>query len=213
MYFNYKNNNYEIVIETKHNKHLYIRITDDLKIKITKPYCYTLNMVKKIINENEKQISNMLEKTLKRNLSKQDNNIYIFDEKINVIIKDIKRPEVNLDNIYVRDYKMFNKWYLNKAKLEFEKELKTVYNCFEEEIPYPKLKIRNMKTRWGVCNRKDNSITLNLKLLTHEKKYLDYVIIHELSHFVYFDHSKNFWNLVFKYCKDYKQIKGEMKLW
>ena len=33
---------------------------------------------------------------------------------------------------------------------------------------------------------------------------IDYVIYHELSHFIHFDHSSNFWNLVSKYCKNYK---------
>ena len=41
------------------------------------------------------------------------------------------------------------------------------FDLFEEKIPYPKLKIRNMKTRWGVCNIKDNSVTLNSKLIEY----------------------------------------------
>ena len=40
---------------------------------------------------------------------------------------------------------------------------------------------------------------------------LDYVIVHELSHFIHFNHSKEFWNLVNKYCPRYKQIKKELK--
>ena len=48
-----------------------------------------------------------------------------------------------------------------------------------------------------------------LKSIDVEK--IDYVIIHELSHIKHFDHSKAFWNLVSKYCKNYKQIRKEMK--
>lgn len=68
-----------------------------------------------------------------------------------------------------------------------------------------------MKTRWGVCNRKDNSVTLNSELIRYEADKLDYVIIHELSHFVHFNHSKNFWNLVSKYCPNYKQARKDLK--
>ena len=85
------------------------------------------------------------------------------------------------------------------------------YNLFDEKIPYPILKIRLMKTRWGVCNRRSNTVTLNTKLIEYSLEKLDYVIIHELSHFVHFNHSKNFWNLVSKYCPNYKLIRKELK--
>ena len=85
------------------------------------------------------------------------------------------------------------------------------YQQFEEPIHKPKLKLRKMKTRWGVCNRRDDSITLNTRLLEYDTKYLDYVIIHELSHLVHFDHSKEFWEVVAKYCPDYKLLRKEMR--
>ena len=68
-----------------------------------------------------------------------------------------------------------------------------------------------MKTRWGVCNKRDNSVTINSRLIEYSIDKLDYVIIHELSHFVHFDHSNNFWELVGSYCKDYKKIRKELR--
>ena len=68
-----------------------------------------------------------------------------------------------------------------------------------------------MSTRWGVCNRKLKRVTLNSLLIRYPLEALDYVIIHELSHFVHFDHSKEFWNLVSKYCPNYKQLRKEMR--
>ena len=68
-----------------------------------------------------------------------------------------------------------------------------------------------MKTRWGVCNKRDNSVTLNSKLMEFDLEKLDYVIIHELAHFIHFNHSKDFWNLVCKYEPNYKKIRKEMK--
>ena len=82
---------------------------------------------------------------------------------------------------------------------------------FDEDIPFPKLKIRNMKTRWGVCNRRDNSVTLNSKLIHYSLNEIDYVIVHELSHFVHFDHSREFWNTVCKYMPDYKKAVKVLK--
>ena len=93
----------------------------------------------------------------------------------------------------------------------FEERLFFWYETFEENIPTPKLKIRNMKTRWGVCNIKDNSVTLNSKLMEYDITKLDYVIIHELSHFKHFNHSKEFWTLVSKYCPNYKQVRKALR--
>ena len=47
-------------------------------------------------------------------------------------------------------------------------------------------------------------VTLNTELIKYGYEQIDYVIIHELSHFVHFNHSKDFWSLVEKYKKNYK---------
>lgn len=93
----------------------------------------------------------------------------------------------------------------------FEERLKYNYGLFDENIPYPKLKMRNMKTRWGVCNRKNLTVTLNSNLIKESLDKIDYVIIHELSHLVYFDHSSNFWAIVGKYCPNHKRIRKELR--
>ena len=68
-----------------------------------------------------------------------------------------------------------------------------------------------MTSRWGVCNLKNKNITLNLDLLKYDIVCLDYVIVHELSHFIYPNHSSNFWQLVSKYCPNYKEIRKKLK--
>ena len=68
-----------------------------------------------------------------------------------------------------------------------------------------------MTTRWGVCNIKSHVITLNLELIKRDIKYLDYVINHELSHLIYGDHSREFWDLVGENCSYYKECRKEMK--
>ena len=60
-------------------------------------------------------------------------------------------------------------------------------------------------------NRVKHSVTLNSELIKYNIRCLDYVIVHELSHVIHFDHSKNFWSLVSKYCNNYKAIKKELK--
>ena len=142
----------------------------------------------------------------------KDNDFYLFGKKYDIII-DSKVDKIYLsgNKIYVSSMDKFNKWLKKETMNLYKEHLDIIYSKFEEKIPYPKLKIRSMKTRWGVNNKRDNSVTLNSKLITFDLSKLDYVIVHELAHFVHFDHSKAFWEVVSKYSPDYKKIRKEMK--
>lgn len=73
-----------------------------------------------------------------------------------------------------------------------------------------KITIKQIKYAWGSCSSKKN-ITLNLELIKYSQEAIRYVILHELCHIKYMNHSKDFWNLVEKYMPNYKQVKKEFK--
>lgn len=211
MNFNIENKSYEVIIEKKNIKNLYIRVTDDLKIKVTCSFVYTKNVISKVLEENTKSISKMIEKQIKKKEKQKDEEYSLLGMKLNVIYDDVKKPKYDGKTLIIKDDIMLDKWYKGMAKEIFKTYLDEAYYVFDEKIPYPILKVRQMKTRWGVCNRKDNSVTLNLELIKKDHKYLNYVIVHELSHFVHFDHSKAFWKTVEKYCPEYKIVRKELK--
>jgi len=68
------------------------------------------------------------------------------------------------------------------------------------------VKFRKMKSRWGSCNSK-GVITLNKKLIKTPEICIDYVVVHELAHLKYFNHSKRFHALVDRYSPDAKKAK------
>lgn len=211
MHINIENENYEVIVVRKNNKNLYIRVTEDLKVKITCPFMYTKSAINKILDENIMSIKKMINKQKLKNETKKDEGHMLLGKKINVCYKDVKKAVFESDTIIVKDDKMLDNWYKKKALEIFKTYLDEAYYVFDEKIPYPILKVRSMKTRWGVCNRKDNSVTLNLELIKKDHKYLNYVIVHELSHFVHFNHSASFWKTVGKYCPDYKIVRKELK--
>ena len=73
-----------------------------------------------------------------------------------------------------------------------------------------KITIKQIKYAWGSCSSKKN-ITLNLELIKYSQEAIRYVMLHELCHIKYMNHSKDFWNLVEKYMPNYKQVKKEFK--
>lgn len=200
----------DIVVIRKDNKNTYIRVKEDLKI-----YVYTNRWtkdkeIKKLIEDNHKYIEKMLDRQNRKVIENTKN--YLLGREIDVVVLSTQdKPEIYNNKLYVKDRSKINKYYKEIASEIFKERLDYIYSKFDENIPYPKLKIRHMTSRWGVCNRKDMSITLNLELIKKDIKYLDYVIIHELCHFIEFNHSTKFWNSVEKYCKDYKFLRKEMK--
>lgn len=66
------------------------------------------------------------------------------------------------------------------------------------------------KSKWGCCTY-HNDIKLNWVLIQAETPVIDYVIVHELCHIRYKDHSKNFWNLVGAIDPKYKEKRRELK--
>ena len=60
---------------------------------------------------------------------------------------------------------------------------------------YNELALKNIKSRWGSCSRKNN-INLSIHLMRLPDHLIDYVILHELVHTVHHNHSARFWNLL-----------------
>ena len=202
--------NYEAEIIKKGNKNTYVRISDDLKIKVTTNYFTSKNDIKSLLDRNVDFLRKTIEKRNKE-LKKQEEFYYLGKIYDIIELSSSKSIDIVEDKIYVSDKKILDKWLKKEMIRVFEERLKYNYSKFTENIPYPNLKVRNMKTRWGVCNRKNLSITLNSNLIRESIDKIDYVIVHELSHLVHFNHSANFWSVVRKYCPQYKIIRKELK--
>ena len=210
MKYKYLDEEYNINIIRKNNKNTYIRVNDNLDIVVTTSYFASDFYIKKVINQNSDSVNKMLSK--KKMEQEREEEFYYLGKKYDIIIvPTIDNVEINDNYIYIKNKKVFLSWYKKEMETLFKERLDFYYNIIEEKIPYPKLKFRKMKTRWGVCNKRDNSVTLNTLLMNEKIECLDYVIVHELSHFIHFDHSKSFWLMVEKYCKDYKKIRKSMR--
>ena len=205
MTFDYKLDDdvYKVLVVKKNNKNTYIKIKDDLTIYVTTNYLTSKGEVKRMLDSERDFLKKSLSRARKK--MEKDELFYYLGQKYDIILVPFENTEVYDDKIYVKDMKALDKWLKKEMKRIFSERLEYNYNLFDEDIPFPKLKIRSMKTRWGVCNKRDNSITLNSKLIRYSIHEIDYVIIHELSHFVHFDHSKEFWETVRMHMPDYKK--------
>lgn len=70
-------------------------------------------------------------------------------------------------------------------------------------LKYNKITITGAKTRYGSCSSRGN-ISFSYLLMQKDERAIDYVVVHELAHLVYMNHSKAFYALIEKYLPDYK---------
>jgi len=71
------------------------------------------------------------------------------------------------------------------------------------QLDYASISLNNSKSKWGTCDSRRN-IKLNFRLVMLPHKVIDYVIIHELSHIIEFNHSKNFYKIISTIMPSYK---------
>jgi predicted metal-dependent hydrolase len=77
-----------------------------------------------------------------------------------------------------------------KAKRKLTRRLKHLAE--KHGFTFNRVFIRNQKTRWGSCSH-SNNISLNMKLIRLPEELMDYVILHELVHTRFKNHSNDFW--------------------
>ena len=82
-------------------------------------------------------------------------------------------------------------------------------------VTYGKITIRHQKTRWGSCSSEGN-LSFNCLLMLAPLEVIDSVIVHELCHRIYMNHSRDFYKLVRSVYPDYDRcnrwLKDNLKL-
>ena len=78
-------------------------------------------------------------------------------------------------------------------------------------VPMPTLRFREMKSRWGSCIPSKQAITINLRLALYPEECLEYILIHELCHFLQADHSAKFYAWMDHFLPDWRQRRQRLK--
>jgi hypothetical protein len=101
-------------------------------------------------------------------------------------------------------------WYRKRAHETLGRYMERCYAVASRHgVPEPVLLIRTMRRRWGSCSPKGR-ITLNLNLVKVPVHYIEYVIMHELCHLRYHNHSTFFYSLLTRCQPDWRKRKEEL---
>lgn len=193
----------------KNNQNIYLRFNKEGFLVATVPKRTSTDEILHIIKKSEDSLIKMYEKNLER--QKYEEEFWLLGNKYIVSLNDeMDDVQINGEYIYAKDKKALDDFLKDEMKRVFQEEIDICKNCFNN-LPEFTLKIRTMRTRWGVCNRLRKTITLNSELIKKPVEQIDYVIIHEMSHFYEGNHSKKFWKIVSEACPNYKELRKALK--
>ncbi|OZC50773.1 metal-dependent hydrolase [Rhodococcus sp. 06-621-2] len=77
-------------------------------------------------------------------------------------------------------------------------------------VEVPKWSIRRMKTKWGSCNRETRHIWFNVELAKKHPDCLEYIVVHEMTHYFERSHGTGFTALMDQNLPDWRSRRDQL---
>lgn len=196
---------YVLIIRRKKMKNIRYTYKDGV-FKVSAPHLF---VSEKQIMEGLNKYADRLIKADVRSEASGDDFIYILGVKVDLQ----ESGEIPFTDGSVITYKS-REDLDKKLKKWFYQVLLVRHRFYENTMgikkPY-KVKLRKMTTRYGSNSSATHSITYSMVLMHYSEDVIDSIIIHELAHEFVRNHSKKFYDVVYKYCPNYKVLNKRLK--
>ena len=173
----------QVYIVRSNRKTIGLQVNADLTVTVRAPYGVTEQEIDRLIRRKKGWITKSMEKMRQLNEYREENHI---QQRSMEEIRELADEAVKKVPERVRYYAPI------------------------VGVNYGRITIRNQKTRWGSCSSKGN-LNFNCLLMLAPPEVLDYVVVHELCHRKYMNHSKEFWAEVEKVLPDYREAEAWLK--
>ena len=139
------------------------------------------------------------------------------DRRLKVI--EGKRNKVEYDESYITltvknpsDFplkkKLIDRWLMSICKDTLQSLCDAIYPKFQKYgVAYPTIRYRTMVSRWGSCQPKRCVLTFNYALVEAPISCIEYVVVHEFTHFLHPNHSKKFYQQLAMFMPDWEERK------
>ncbi|WP_075865551.1 M48 family metallopeptidase [Carboxydothermus islandicus] len=220
---------YQVIRKKK--KHIGIIISPEGKVVVTATFSVPDNFVEKVvlekarwISEKLKQVQRQREAVLPKEYVSGESFLYLGRNiRLKIITGNFTRPEVRLYRgrlmVYLPESidkstwpevvrQEITAWHKQRAR---ERLLERTNYYAQKLNLYPNnIRIKDQKSLWGSCSSKGN-INYNWRLIMAPIGVIDYIVVHELCHLKYKNHSPKFWQRVGYFLHDYKEKKEWLK--
>lgn len=209
-------------------KNITIQINPNYEVNIISPLGVSKKILKDILLEKSDWILKKFDEYKEvEHIYKEkefvDNEKYMYlgkEYNLKIILDENEEVFIENDLLIVKVKNIDKEYIKNKLKLWYKKEserivIERLVYCRENSdmmmklIP-SKLRVKEQKKRWGTCTSK-RAIYINSKISMVRKEAIDYILIHEFSHLVHMNHSKDFYSLVKQMMPNYKEQEKWLK--
>ena len=214
-------------IQRKNIKNINLKVNLDKKVTMSIPMKMEIEIAKEFVKKKAEWIKkqqNYYESFAEKKESitfENGETVYLLGKQYKMKIIPSTKNSITIKGKYfqinIKEKYIVNKKYIRKVYDKWLKEyaeqilndliIRYQFALKKYNIKIPKLEIRQMKSRWGSCIPSSNKVIFNLNLIKTPMCCIEYVVLHELSHFKYQNHSKNFYNFITIFMPDWKKRK------
>lgn len=108
--------------------------------------------------------------------------------------------------------KLMDKWLNTICKDTVQSLCDSIYPKFQKYgVAFPSIRYRNMVSRWGSCQPKRCVLTFNYALVEAPISCIEYVVVHEFTHFLQPNHSRKFYQQLAMFMPDWEERKKRLE--
>jgi len=215
----------EISVERKKIKNVRLKVFPDGTVKLSVPYGVSNQWIDKYLIDKSSWIEKSLDYFAEaqahefETLIRSGVSTRILGRQIRITVSPSSsyRIEQKEDHIYIQSpasneqaavQRQFERWWQKQCKLYFMEVIDRLYPIIAKYgHDKPGLQVRKMKTLWGSCSISKRKINLNYYLYKAPPPCVEYVVLHELAHFLYPGHNKDFYEFLTVHMPDWKERK------
>ena len=205
-------------IQRSKRKSIAIKVINEDELLIKAPYYTSDKEIEKMLDEYSHKIDYQIER-YRRNKDKQAEDVlYYLGKAYTYHVELGKRNSVRIENdtmiithtLSTTYDKVYDK-FIKEETLRIVDEILDMYVPLFKGLEKPTLKVKRLKSKWGSCAFFNKEITINSVLIMCPIENVKEVVVHELCHFYYHNHSKEFHNLLEVIYPNHRKLERELK--
>lgn len=219
-----KGRSYTVEVSRKKMKRVRLKLFPSMEIKLSVPLGTPDEWISDFLSQKRKWIEEKADLFQRTKAIEKEEHVKsgvatrILGRQLTVQVISAKRKRIEKDDARLRIYtpeleqesidRQLDRWWQKNAKEYFQEVIDRLYPIVGKHgVEKPTIHVRKMKTLWGSCGRKHSRINLNFYLYKASMPCIEYVILHELAHFLYPYHNKDFYDFITIYMPDWQERK------